>query len=238
LLLQADTVCFTLQRYLSEIRRRYGACNLAHIPVGAFDPPELLPALNSRPDVLMFATFAPYKGLPIMLDAFDQVWRREPAAGLTVAGGDHPRFPGYLERIRAGHPDRRGVRWLGPLAEPDLRAVFAASSLVVLPHTATTGASSVIHRAAAFGRPVIVSDLPDTRALAVEEGLWLEFVPPGDHGALAAAMISLLADHPRREAMACHNLAAMQKMTLADTCTAYISLFNQAIGRSFPSGVS
>jgi glycosyltransferase involved in cell wall biosynthesis len=232
LLLRADVVCFTLRRYVSEVKHRYGADNLAHVPVGAFDPPELLPFPNPRRQVLMFATYAPYKGLPIMLEAFAEVRRRDPDVHLAIAGGDHPRFPGYLQSVRSGASaftpaDGSNVNWLGPVHEDELRNLFGAASLVALPYTATTGASSVIHRAAAFGRPVVVSDLPDVRTLAAEEGLWLEFVPPGDPVALTEATAALLADPARREAMARHNLAAVRAMTLDNTCETYISLFRE-----------
>jgi glycosyltransferase involved in cell wall biosynthesis len=232
LLLRADVVCLTLRRYVAEIRRRYQATNLAHVPVGSFDPPEMLPWPCASRNVLMFATFAPFKGLPLMLDAFAGVLRQDASAGLTVAGGDHPRFPGYLHSVRAARARQPNVRWLGPVPEAGLRDLFAAASLVALPYAATTGASSVIHRAAAYGRPVVVSDLPDSRALAAEEGLWLEFVPPGDRAALAEAVAGLLADSQRREAMARHNLAAMQAMTLEHTCRSYLALFRQAACRS------
>mgnify|MGYP000158755591 CR=1 FL=1 len=48
-----------------------------------------------------------------------------------------------------------------------LRGLFARASVVVLPYLASTGASSVVHRAAAWGRPLIASDLPDLRAVAM-----------------------------------------------------------------------
>ncbi|MBI3762418.1 MAG: glycosyltransferase [Chloroflexi bacterium] len=229
MLLRADTVCFTLRRYVAEVERRYGAKNLAHVPVGAFDPPEFLPLPNPRREILIFATYAPYKGLPLLLDAFADLQARDRDLRLTIAGGDHPRFPGYLESIRRLRGRGANIHWLGPVPEADLRALFGQSSVVALPYMATTGASSVIHRAAAYGRPVVVSDLPDVRAMAAEEGLWLEYVPAGDRAALARSLADLLADRPRREAMARHNLAAMQKMTLADTCAAYVTLFQQAV---------
>lgn len=55
-----------------------------------------------------------------------------------------------------------------PAAGPPEGILFFG--VVVPPYTATTGASSVLRRSAALGRPVVASDLPDLRADAEEAG--------------------------------------------------------------------
>lgn len=228
LLLQADTVCLTLRRYVDEIASRYGAENLAHVPHGTFDQPVYLPLPNPTRELLFFATFAPYKGLPLILDVFRSLRAHDPGLRLTVAGADHLRFPGYLHSLRRSVGEMLGVRWRVGVDEAEIRELFRRVSLVVLPYQASTGASSVIHRAATWGRPVIVSDLPDSQAVADEEGLWLEFAPSGDGEAWRERIAALLADRPRREAMALHNLRRMRTMTLAHTCRRYVSIFEAA----------
>jgi len=88
----------------------------------------------------------------------------------------------------------------------------------------------VLHRAAAVGRPVLASDLPDLRAAAEEEGLLAGYVPPGDPQALAHALEALLADRPRQAAWAQHNLEMMRSMTLDQTCARYLELFTGSAG--------
>ena len=234
LLLQADAVCVTLRRYQDQLRARYGARHVLHIPHGAFVTPEFLPHPASAParDILILATFAPHKGLPVLLEAFDRVRRVYPDASLTVAGSDHPRFPGYLARLRASVNGAPGIRWLGTQSEAQLREVFARASVVALPYTATTGASSVLHRAAAFGRPIVASRLPDMEAAAHEEGLLVDYVPPADPEALAQTLIRLLGDPTRRASVAVHNLVAMRAMSLDRTCARYVSLFEQTVRAS------
>ena len=109
--------------------------------------------------------------------------------------------------------------------------MFARATMVVLPYTATTGASSVLHRAAGFGRPVVASDLPDLRAVAEEENLLIEYAPPNDAAALATVLARLLSDPARQAAIAQHNFVMMQGMTLDHTCLRYIELFEQVVGR-------
>lgn len=232
LLLRADAVCVTLQRYQQELQTRYGAANIWHVPHGAFASPEVLPspAASAPKTILIFATFAPYKGLPVLLEAFGQLKRADPTVELLIAGSDHPRFPGYLAEMRASVNGARGVHWLGQQTEAQLREVFARASVVVLPYTATTGASSVLHRAAAYGRAVIASDLPDIRAVADEEGLQLVYTPPTDSSALAEALARLLADPAERLRLAHHNLQMMAAMSLDHTCERYIEVFEWAAG--------
>lgn len=234
LLLRADVVCVTLRRYQQTLQAHYGAANVRHIPHGAFTPLELLPppAPSSGDNLLFFGFAAPFKGLGHLLEAYERLKRRRPQVTLTIASTDHPRFPGYLARLQAGPRARNGsgpggIRWLGPQTEAQLREVFAQARLVVLPYTATTGASSVLHRAAAFGRPVVASDLLDLRAAAEEEGLLAEYVPAGDAPALAVALETLLADRPRLAGIAAHNLEIMRSMTLDCTCAHYLELFER-----------
>jgi glycosyltransferase involved in cell wall biosynthesis len=230
MVLQADLVCVTLARYVHALQAHYGARNLWHIPHGAFAPPQILPRPANAPphDILIFATFAPFKGLPILVEAFEQVKRAYPDATLTVAGSDHPRFPGYLAEVHAQVNGRPGIHWLGPQSEAQLRELFACASVVALPYTATTGASSVLHRAAACGRPVVVSDLPDMRAVVEEENLRVEYAPPGEAAGLAAALLRLLADPDRGLSQTRHNFDIMHRMTLDHTCARYVELFERA----------
>jgi len=229
MLLQADVVCVTLQRYQMELETRYGVRNVRHLPHGAFSSPQFLSRSMDAPhNILIFATFAPYKGLPLLLQAFEQVKRDFPDATLTIAGSDHPRFPGYLAAMRASANGASGIHWLGPQSEVELREAFARASVVVAPYLATTGSSSVIHRAAAFGRPLVVSDLPEMRVLAQEENLRMDYAPAGEVGPLAEVLTRLLSDPQRQFEMAQHNLAVLQKMTLDHTCARYVEFFNQA----------
>ena len=232
LLLRADAVCVTLRSYERTLRAHYGARNVHHIPLGAYGSLEYLPYPGGDvpDDILFFGFAAPFKGLNTLLDAYTLLQRRRPHVSLTIAGTDHKRFPGYLAELQAAMRARNGtgparVRWLGPQTEGQLRDVFARARVVVLPYAATTGTSSVLHRAASVGRPVLASDLPDLRAAAEEEGLLAGYVPPNNPRALADALQALLADRPRQADWAQHNLEMMRSMTLDQTCARYLELF-------------
>lgn len=227
-LLRANTVCFTLNAYTRIIHQHYGATNVAHVPHGAFDKPHFEPLPGDK-RILVFATFAPYKGLPQLLEIFSRLHREDPQVCLTVAGSDHPRFPGYLSSVRAQFHSSTGIDWKIAPAESDLPALFASARVVALPYTATTGASSVAHRAAAHGRPVVAYDLPDLRAVMKEERLRLELVPLGDSRKFGGRLKQLLDDAVLCETIGKANSAAMHSMTIEATCRRYIQLFEAAV---------
>jgi glycosyltransferase involved in cell wall biosynthesis len=228
-LLQAEAVVVTLRRYADLLRESYGARHVQHLPLGAFTPVAPLPRPAAAPplDTLCFTSLAPHRGLPVLLDAFDSVRAALPAATLTIAGGDHPRYPGYTAQLRAARNGQAGLHWLGAQSEHELLTAFARARVVALPYLATTGASSVLYRAAAVARPVIVSDLPDTRAAAEEAGLRVTFTPPGDSAALADALRALLTDPAQQAMLAEYNLRAMSAATLARTCERYVELLTR-----------
>ena len=85
-----------------------------------------------------------------------------------------------------------------------------------------------LQRAAAYGRPVVASNLTDLRAASDEEQLALDYVPAADPAALAQALGALLADPARQAHMANRNLEVMRRMTLEHTCARYLDLFQQA----------
>jgi glycosyltransferase involved in cell wall biosynthesis len=85
-----------------------------------------------------------------------------------------------------------------------------------------------MHRAAAWGRPIVMSDLPDLRTVAEEEHLQVDYVPAGEPAALAEALLRVLRDPERQIAHARHNLAMMQAMTLEHTSTRYVAAFEHA----------
>src|SRR5207244_2568250 len=118
-----------------------------------------------------------HKNVPLLLSAFQEVRARIPEARLILAGIDHPRFPGFLSQLRQSHGEQPGVDWHWPVATSDIPETFRRARIVVAPYSIATGSSATIHQAIGFGRPAVVTDLPEFRAIAEEEDLWLEFFP-------------------------------------------------------------
>jgi glycosyltransferase involved in cell wall biosynthesis len=138
---------------------------------------------------------APQKNYALLLRAFRQVADALPAARLLVAGEGVSREE--LEKLHGalGLADR--VTFLG--ARADIPELLAAADLFVL-SSDWEGHPLAVMEALAAGLPVVataVGGVPEQ----VDEGRTGLLVPPGDPSALAAALLRLLPDAPRRGEM-------------------------------------
>ncbi len=222
---QADSVCLTINggrndrdgRALSQRPRR------TLLPLCGYAVPSIEP-FETTQSILMLTSHAPYKNVPLLLEAFQKVRSHVPQATLVIAGIDHPRFPGYLEDLRGRYRDQAGVTWRGPVATVGMRQLFCQARVVVAPYQLATGSSATVHQAIGLGRPVVLSDLPEFRSMAVEEDLCLSFFPRGDAERLADALRLLLIDPARCRAIAQHNHRSALRNSLETTTEAYVRL--------------
>jgi glycosyltransferase involved in cell wall biosynthesis len=191
--------CFDLilvhgERSRAEFEADWGPARVAVIPHGderifADQPPP--PSAEER--ILFFGDWRKVKGLPILMEAFDELVGRRPSVRLTVAGTPTPEDwdPEIVREWARGHNGRVEVvdRYV-PIE--DVASTFARARVVATPYVAGYQ-SGVMHLAATMGRPVVTSDVGDL-ARAVVEGVTGKVVPPGDAVRLAAALEEILAD--------------------------------------------
>jgi len=159
-----------------------------------------LPAeLDSPPGpvVLFFGLLRPYKGLDVLLDAWRELSDLGEGAELWIVG--RPRM--RIDSLLASAPP--GVRWVTRfVTDLELSACFARADVVVLPYLQTErfDFSGVLATALAFGKPAVVTDVGGFAEVAGAGAA--ELVPPGDNGALAQALRTLLSDRDSRERLA------------------------------------
>lgn len=223
---QADLLCLTMKEYAERLSQRGIDC--VHIPIGAYHEPQRLPNSDSQ-ELLFFTTLAPFKGLEILLDSFTQLRREYPQLTLNIAGAAHARFPEYARRLMECFGQMDGVRWLGQVPEDDVLELFRRAQVVVIPYSASTGSSSVLYQAAAWGRAVVASDLHDIKKLAFENDLQVEFFENGSAQSLSAAVRKLLDSEEMRNAQTAHNFNAIQRMKPQETVRKYLQVFNRAL---------
>ncbi len=137
---------------------------------------------GGRPAVLFLGRHEPRKGLQVLLDAFAQV--RQPAV-LWVAGAE----PGAAEHRSA--PER--VQWLGRLSDEEVASRLAGADVLCAPSLYGESFGMVLLEGMAAGCAVVASDIEGYRSAA---GGHATLVPPGDAGALARALESVLATGP------------------------------------------
>ncbi len=134
----------------------------------------------------------PRKGLSVLLRAWPEVARRT-GARLRVVGAD-PLSVRWLARRQ--ELSLENVDLLGGLSEEELTDELARAALLAAPSLGGESFGMVLTRAFACATPVVASDIDGYRGVASEKSGIL--VPPGEVEPLAAALVELLEDEPRR----------------------------------------
>jgi len=223
---QADVVCLTRAHYVNRLSERKIDC--VHIPHGAFHQPDLLPE-SKNPELLLFTTLAPFKGAELLLEALPALKLEYPDLQLTIAGEEHPRFPGYIQTLKNRFADLQGVNWLGKIPNEEVINLFRRAQIVVIPYKASTGASSILYQAAAWGRAVVASDIDEIRTLAHEGNFQIEFFNSANVESLKNTTRALLASPQRRASQVQNNFQAVQNSRIEITCQHYLHAFNRAL---------
>lgn len=184
--------------------------------------------VSESPQVLLFVgRISPEKGLHVLLEAFEEVSRRHPAARLRVVGPaamtpreylvdlsedpavralsrfyDGVKYDGgsgsYLAGLEESVPEAVAgrVEFPGPLPHSELADEYRRAAVLVNPSLSEAFGMSLIE-AMAQRLPVVASRVGGMTEIVVDGETGL-LVPPGDAGALAAALDDLLRDLPCR----------------------------------------
>ncbi|MCC6222755.1 MAG: glycosyltransferase family 4 protein [Thermoleophilia bacterium] len=165
------------------------------IPNGVFLPPRADP--GGRLDRVVFVgRHEPRKGLHVLLRAWPAV-RARTGARLRVIGADPLQVRFLMRRLGVSESD--GIDVLGVIPTEALREEVAAARVLAAPATGRESFGMVLTQAFASATPVVASDIDGYREVAgPETGI---LVPPGDPGALGAALVELLEDEARRRSL-------------------------------------
>jgi phosphatidylinositol alpha-mannosyltransferase len=164
------------------------------VPNGVLVPDVADP--RQREHTVVFAgRHEPRKGLHVLLRAWPQI-RRRTAARLVVAGADPLAVRLLLSRV--GMPDD-GIDVVGFLRQDELTDLLRSTKALVAPSLGGESFGMVLTRAFACATPVVASDIEGYREVVTPETALS--VTAGDPDGLADAVVALLDDEPRREAM-------------------------------------
>jgi glycosyltransferase involved in cell wall biosynthesis len=156
------------------------------------DPGQLL--------VLWQGIIFPYKGIDLLLRAWQQVEAKSENACLVIAGTG---APDLLEQIR-GQVAELGLKRVKLhfrfISTEELVALYRAADVVVYPYRAIT-TSGALATGLALGKTIVATDLPVFRELLTDRENAL-LVPPQDSAALGAALVELMRDAALRERLA------------------------------------
>ena len=154
-----------------------------------------VPPTPGPPRFLLIARMIRDKGIVEYVEAARIVKAKHPEVRFRLLGSidDHP---GAISRDQIAAWEREGVvEYLG--VTDDVRPYLADCTALVLP-SYREGLPRTVMEAMAAGRPVIATDVTGCRD-AVEHGVTGYLVPPRDVPALAAAMLSTIANPARND---------------------------------------
>lgn len=198
------------------------------VPMGGLSLAKSPSQWQRPPDnhtVLFFGRIRVYKGINVLIEAAPLIAEHIPGLRILVAGsGECP----ALHRASEENPDLFEVHNQF-ISSDDVPSFFQRASLVVLPYLDATQ-SAVVPLAYLFGRPVVstrVGSIPEI----VEDGTTGYLVEPQDAEALADAIIRLLRDGSRLEAMGRSAVIKLEKELSWDAIAAKtVNVYECALG--------
>ncbi|MDO5981066.1 glycosyltransferase [Flavivirga spongiicola] len=232
LILQADVVALTMQKYVDILEEKYHAKNVKLIPHGTFEileePTYDVPLQPFK--VMTFGKFGTYKKVESLIEAVERI-RKYSNLNLEVviAGTDNPNTPGYLESVKKAYSHVEGLTFTGYVEEQDVPKLFKESALVVFPYTSTTGSSGVLHQAGSYGKAVVMPDIGDLALLVKDEGYKGEFFEPTSVSSLALAIQKILEDNAYRVELERANYKAATAYPMLRIINIYLNTFEAII---------
>jgi glycosyltransferase involved in cell wall biosynthesis len=173
---------------------RYGVPSekIMIVPHGllSFGPIQEAPPSEIK-TALFFGTIKPYKGLDILLHAFEEVARGRNVR-LSVVGScqndDIERYRSLIAKLGIAEKTSLDVRFFN---DNEVPALLANATVVVLPYRQIDGSGALL-TAIVYERPLIASDIGMFHDILRDDPLAL--VPPNDAHALARRLAEVLDD--------------------------------------------
>jgi glycosyltransferase involved in cell wall biosynthesis len=229
ILLMANSLSVLLPGYRSTLIRKYRGEDVHFRNHGIFSQPQY-PRFEKRNNpearILAIGHWGTYKRLELMLEAFPKILEKAPNARLVVAGADHHTCQGYSQRLAEQYRHEPRIIWKGYVPEDEIPELFASSSIVVMPYSSSTGASGPAHQACEYGVPIVCSEIPEFREMALYEGMAIDFYQNGDADDLSQKCIAILTNDKKQRSMAEQNFAASVRMTMPEIIHSYLRTFD------------
>jgi glycosyltransferase involved in cell wall biosynthesis len=161
---------------------------------------NLLKVVAKEDNYMLFISSIDFykKGLDILLNAFSMISPRYRNIELYIAGNgrDFDTVRNEVEKLPSDI--RKNIRLLGWVSGDRKASIISKALFVLLPSRHESQPISLLE-AAACGKPVIVSDIPEL-AFVRREGYGLSF-PSGSANGLADKISLLLSDNKKREVL-------------------------------------
>lgn len=234
LILKADLVAVTMNKYVTTLKDKYKVDRVKMIPHGTFEitknPGHKLPEGPLK--IMTFGKFGTYKKIEALIEAIELL-RKETGLDLeiVIAGTDNPNVPGYLANAKEKHKHVPQLIFTGYVKEEDVATLFEESAVVVFPYTSTTGSSGVLHQAGSYARAVVMPNLGDLASLVKDEGYRGEFFEPESVLSLANAIKAIITNDAYRIELGEANYKAATAFPMERITAIYLEEFNKIIAK-------
>ncbi len=149
---------------------------------------------------LFFGYIREYKGLDVLLDAWDAVAAARPRARLVVAGDPVNLPPARREELENRAEGLGAIHRFEYIPFSDVARFFSAADVLVMPYRHISQ-SGVLFLSLSLGVPVVASRVGGLGEV-LRDGESVLFVPPDAPAELAKALIRVLGDARLRERLA------------------------------------
>jgi glycosyltransferase involved in cell wall biosynthesis len=194
----ADALIVNSENIREDILESCPGKQVIVMPTSVSLPEEITLAqyADSNPAItfLYVGKMQPIKGIAVLLEAFARFNTRRTGDRLIIVGGVNPADQNWFESLLSGQNSSGHVEYIPHLPPDQLIRKYQECDVFVFP-SFFEGSPRVVKEAMVYGCPVIASDIPGTRLIDAE-GHAIQYFPPGDADALAAAMQSL-AENPK-----------------------------------------
>lgn len=183
------------------------------------------------PVVLYLGRICRQKGVHTLLDAAGRLARSGARADVVLAGpigefDDQPR-PAQTSEWERAIADA-GAHYVGRVPDGRLRGLLSMADVFVMPTVELEMQGMAALEAQACGTPVVASDHGGLRE-TVPADCGVRF-PPGDAGALAAAITGMLSDASARDAFSARGLEHARSLSWSRIVERAMPLYEQARG--------
>jgi glycosyltransferase involved in cell wall biosynthesis len=167
--------------------------------------------------VLWQGIIFPYKGVDLLLDAWQKVEATNTNACLLIAGTGAPELLQQIQSQIANLHLKNVILHPRFISADELVAIYRAADIVVYPYRAIT-TSGALATGLALGKAIIATDLPVFREL-LTNGETALLIDPKKPGELERALTQLISDPSLRSQLA----AAVTKMEFGDKSWKFIA---------------
>jgi phosphatidylinositol alpha-mannosyltransferase len=168
---------------------------------------------RAGPTIMFCGRHEPRKGLDVLLNALAEL----PSDVRCWVASDGPETDALQSRF-GGDPR---IEWLGRLTDDEKIARLASADVFCAPSLRGESFGVVLIEAMAAGTPIVASDLPGYRRVALPEVHAL-LTPPGDTAALATALKRILEDAELGRALATQGAARAEEFSMRSLAEHYL----------------